>query len=186
MQWTNNERGYGWLSIALHWIAAAIIIMMLLTGFRAEQLGEAGDRAGRAAAMGWHISIGGALAVILLIRVISSYVQKRPAPIEQPRPLMLLAGATHHLLLIGILLQIVSGPLAVWSGGRAINIFDLFSLPSPFAERNDGAHELAETLHAIGRWIIIIFGSLHVLAVIRHAFGKTGVMRRMLAPPASN
>ncbi len=184
MQWVNTERSYGWLSIALHWIVAGVIIAMLVTGFRAETLGEAGDRAGRAAAMGLHISIGGALALILLLRVISSYVQRKPTPIEQPRPLMWLAGATHHLLLIGILVQIVSGPLAIWSGGRAINVFDLYAIPSPFTERNHDAHELAETLHAIGRWIIIIFGSLHVLAVIRHAFGKRSVLQRMLTPAA--
>lgn len=182
MQWINSKQSYGWLAIALHWIAAITIILMLVIGFRAESLGEAGDRAGRSAAMFWHISIGATLALVLLARVFSSWLQPKPAPLEQPRGLQWLAIGTHQLLLIAILIQVISGPLAVWSGGRAINIFDIVALPSPFAERNQGAHELAEVMHAVGRWMIIIFGSLHIVAVVKHAFDKKPVLQRMLAP----
>ena len=164
MQWINSRDGYGWLSIILHWSAAIILITMLLIGFRADMLEDAGDRSGRAAVMGFHVGLGATLLLVLLARVLSSWLQPRPAPVPQPKPLMLIAVATHQLLLIAILIQIVSGPLAIWSGGRAINIFDVISIPSPFAERNQGVHEFAEVLHAIGRWSIIVLG-------------------RMLAPP---
>lgn len=182
MQWTNTKDGYGWLSITLHWLAVIAILMMLTTGFRAEFLADAGDRAGRAAAMGWHVGLGVTFLLILFARVIASYLQPKPAPLEQPRPLMLLASLTHQVLLLAILIQIISGPLAIWSGGRAINVFDLFAIPSPFAARNEGVHELAEVLHAIGRWTIIVAGGLHVLAVIKHALDKKGVLKRMLSP----
>jgi cytochrome b561 len=119
---------------------------------------------------------------LLAARVASSWLQVRPAPIEQPRPFKLLASVTHQVLLLAILVQIISGPLAIWSGGRAINVFDAFAIPSPFAERNEGVHEFAELLHAIGRWTIIVAGSLHVLAVVKHALDKKGVLKRMLSP----
>jgi cytochrome b561 len=187
MQWINTKDGYGWLAIGLHWIAVIIILLMLTIGFRAEALGEAGDRAGRAAAMGWHIGFGALLWLILFARVLSSWVQPRPTPIEQPRHLMWLARATHQLLLIAILIQLISGPLAVWSSGRAIHVFDWLALPSPFAERNQGAHELAGVLHAIGRWSIIVLGTLHILAVVKHTFiDKDRVLQRMLAPPEAS
>lgn len=185
MQWINTERGYGWLTITLHWLTVVAIILMLTIGFRAEMLEEAGDREGRAAAMAWHIGFGAILFPILLARVLTSWFQRRPTPIEQPQAFKLLASATHQLLLIAILIQIVSGPLAVWSGGRAINVFDAFAIPSPFAERHEGAHEFAELLHAIGRWSIIVLGSLHILAVVKHTFiDKDGVLQRMLTPQA--
>jgi cytochrome b561 len=89
-------------------------------------------------------------------------------------------------LLLGILIQIISGPLAVWSGGRAINVFDVFSIPSPFAERNQGIHEIAELMHAVGRWALIVFIGLHVLGALKHIFiDRDGIMRRMIAPPKS-
>ena len=183
MQWTNTKNGYGWLSIALHWLAAIAVLVMLVTGFRAEFAGDAGDRAARAALMGLHISFGASVALLLLARVVSSYVQPRPTAPEQAPFLQFLSIATHQVLLIAILIQVVSGPLAVWSGGRAINVFDLFALPSPFAARNQGVHEFAELLHAIGRWALIGAISLHVLGALKHVMiDRDGVMRRMLAP----
>lgn len=183
MQLTNTKEGYGWLSIALHWLAAIAILAMLVTGFRADIAGDAGDRELRAAIMGWHIGLGASFALILLARVISSYTQPRPAAPEQAPVLKFLAVGTHQLLLLAILIQIVSGPLAIWSGGRAINVFDLFSIPSPFAERNDAVHEAAEVMHAIGRWALVVLISLHVLGALKHIFiDRDGIMRRMLAP----
>lgn len=183
-QWINTKDGYGWIAIALHWVAVLAIVLMLVIGFRAEQLAEAGDRAGRAAAMGWHIGIGTMLWLVLFARVLSSWLQPKPTPVEQPPHFMWLARATHQLLLVAILIQLISGPLAVWSGGRAINVFDMFALPSPFSERNQAIHELAEVLHGIGRWAIIVLGTLHIVAVIKHTFfDRDRVLQRMLAPP---
>jgi cytochrome b561 len=183
MQWINDARTYGWLSIALHWLAAIAVFAMFYLGFSAEMAGEAGDREGRAAFMGLHISFGAAFALLLLARVAASYLQPRPAPVEQTPTLQLIARATHQLLLLAILIQIVSGPLAVWSGGRAIHVFDLFAIPSPFAERNEGVHEIAGFFHAIGRWMLIVLIGVHVLGALKHALiNRDGVMRRMLAP----
>lgn len=183
MQWTNTKSGYGWLSIGLHWLAAIAVVVMLVTGFQADFAGEAGDRAARAALMGLHISFGASVALILLARVFASYAQARPTPPEQAPALKFLSSATHQILLLAILIQVISGPLAVWSGGRAINVFDIFSIASPFAERNDAIHEFAEVLHAIGRWALIGAITLHVLGALKHALvDRDGVLKRMLAP----
>jgi cytochrome b561 len=183
MQWKNDSRTYGWLAIGLHWLAAIAVFVMLYLGFSAEMAEEAGDREARAALMGLHISFGVTFALILLARVVSSYVQPRPAPVEQAPALQFVARVTHQLLLIAILIQVVSGPLAVWSGGRPINVFSLFAIPGPFAERNEGVHEIAEVLHAIGRWMLIVLISVHVLGALKHVvIDRDGVMRRMLAP----
>jgi cytochrome b561 len=62
-------------------------------------------------------------------------------------------------------------------------VFDVFSIPSPFAARNQGVHEFAELMHAIGRWAHCRAISLHVLGALKHAFiDRDGVLRRMLAP----
>ena len=183
MQWINSKTGYGWVSIALHWLAAIAVFAMLFTGFNADFAGEAGDRAKRAMFMGWHISLGASFALVLLARVFASYAQPRPTPPERAPLLKFLSSATHQILLIAILTQVLSGVLAVWSGGRAINVFDVISIPSPFAERNQGAHEIAEVIHAIGRWTIVGALTLHVLGTLKHAMiDRDGVLQRMLAP----
>lgn len=183
MQWINTRQGYGWLSIALHWLAAAAILFMLWSGFSADFAEDAGDREGRAALMRLHIGFGASVALLLLARVVASYAQPRPQAPEQAPALKLLAVGTHQLLLLAILIQIVSGPLAVWSGGQPINVFGLFAIPGPFAERNDAVHEAAEVLHAIGRWSLVVLISLHVLGALKHALiDRDGVLQRMLEP----
>jgi len=133
--------------------------------------------------MGLHISFGASVALILLARVFASYAQPRPAPPEQAPILKFLSSTTHQILLLAILIQVVSGPLAVWSGGRAINVFDIIAIPSPFAERNQGVHEIAEFLHAIGRWALVGAITLHVLGALKHVMiDRDGVLKRMLAP----
>lgn len=183
MQVTNTERGYGWVAIALHWIAVVAIVIMFITGFRADMASEAGDREARAMLMGWHISVGASVALILLARVASSYLQPRPTPIAQPKLFQTLATLTHQLLLLAIVIQVISGPLAIWSGGRAINVFDALAIPSPFAERNEGVHEFAELLHAIGRWAIIVLGALHIAGAIKHTIENRAYLGRILSPP---
>jgi cytochrome b561 len=186
MQWSNTKSSYGWLSIGLHWIAALGVLTMLTIGLRADALGEAGDRAGRVAWMFWHISIGATLIAFLAARIIAHYAQRQPEAPPQPRALNFLSSATHNLLLLAILLLILSGPMAVWTGGRAINVWNVISLPSPFAERNEAAHELAETVHAIGRYMLYVLIPLHLLGVAKHVFiDKDGVLERMFSPKAT-
>ncbi|MDX2276720.1 MAG: cytochrome b/b6 domain-containing protein [Hyphomonadaceae bacterium] len=180
MQWTNSERGYGWLTIALHWIAAIGVVFMFAFGLQAEWLDEAGDEAGHRAFMAAHISLGITLFVFFLARIVQHYVQKQPAPVSQSALLNRVAWVTHNALLLAILLLIVSGPLMIWSNARAIQVWDWFALPSPFAERNRGLHELGEVMHAIGRYAIWVLVPLHVLAALKHLiFDRDGVFSRI-------
>lgn len=183
MQLTNTDKGYGWASILLHWLAAIGVLTMLAIGLRADALEEAHDHAGHIAFMGWHISIGASLLVIALLRVFAHYAQRQPDPPAQPPPLRIIARATHHLLLLAILILFVSGPLTVWSGGRPIRIWDAIALPSPFAARNEGVHEFAENLHAVGRYMLYVLVPLHVAGALKHLLiDRDTVFKRMLVP----
>lgn len=182
MTWTNTQERYGWLTIALHWIAAIGVIAMFATGFQAYLAGEAGDRAARGAAMGLHISIGGTLFAFFAARIILNYTQPRPEKPKQAAWLNRVANATQHLLLVALAVQIISGPLAVWSGGRAINIFDVVSLASPMG-RNEALHEFAELAHAVGRITILVLLPLHVLGALKHlVLDRDGAFTRILWP----
>jgi len=181
MQWINTSKVYGWLSIALHWLAAIGVLLMLVIGLRADSLGEAGDRAGRAAAMYWHVSIGVTLAALLLARVIAHYTQKQPEAPPQAKALKLVSALTHHLLLAAIVLLVVSGPMMIWAMGRPVNAFDLVALPSPFAGENRDLHEAFEVVHAIGRYMLYVLIPLHLLGVAKHVIvDRDGTLRRML------
>ena len=179
----NTASGYGWLSIGLHWLTAAGVLLMFSIGLRADALGEAGDRAGRAEAMGWHIGVGSVLVLFLAWRIVSHYTQRQPDPLPQPALLNLVAALTHHGLLLALLILIVSGPLAVWSGGGPINVAGVLPLPSPFAERNDAVHEAAEQAHAIGRYMLYGLVPVHILGAMKHLLQARRF--RMLKPQAN-
>jgi cytochrome b561 len=181
--WTNTKSGYGLITISLHWIAVIGIAVMFLIGWRADELGEAGDRAGRIEAMGWHIAIGSVLALILIARIAQHYLQKQPVPPAQPRALNIISSLTHNLLLLAILILIVSGPMAIWSNGGSVKFAGMWPIPGPFAEKNEGLHELFEQAHAVGRYALYVLIPLHLLGVLKHVFiDKDGVLMRMLAP----
>ena len=183
MSLTNTRETYGWLTIGLHWIAAFGVIAMFATGVQAYMAGEAGDRAARGAAMGLHIALGATLFAFFAARIALHFAQPQPDKPAQAGWLNAFAAWTQRLLLLALLIQIVSGPLAVWSGGRAINIFDLISLPSPFSQRNESVHEAAEIAHAIGRLLILVLLPLHVLGALKHlVLNRDGVFTRMLWP----
>lgn len=177
----NTRETYGWLTIALHWIAAIGVIAMFTTGVQAYLAEAAGDRALHRALIGLHISVGGTFFVFFAARIALHYGSVQPEKPAQAGWLNTVATVTKHLLLLAVLIQIISGPLAVWSGGRAINIFGLLALPSPFAARNEGVHEFAELLHTIGRLTILLILPLHVLGALKHlVFDRDGVFSRML------
>jgi len=183
----NTQDRYGWLTIALHWIAAAGVIAMFASGLAADAAREQGGREAAAPLMALHVSIGASLFAIFAARIVAHYTQARPIKPEQPRWLNILASAVQHLLLLGILIQILSGPLVVWSGGRAIQVFELFSLPSPFAERSEAVHEFAETAHVVGRALIFFMLPIHVLGAFKHLIlDRDGVFSRILSPRPLN
>lgn len=183
MQTINNRSAYGWLSIALHWLAALAIFYLLWTGFNSDWAQEAGDRATHRAWENLHASFGVAVWLLLLARVVGHYAQPQPEAIERKPLLKWLASATHHVLLLAILLQIVTGPLIIWTMARPLEFWTWFTIPSPFTERHRDWHEAIEAVHKLSRWPIIAIIGLHILGGLKHAIiDRDGVLRRILIP----
>jgi cytochrome b561 len=180
MSMTNTRQAYGWAAIALHWISAVGVVALYLLGERME---EAPDRAAKLAAQDLHVSVGVLLFTFLAARLLWSASQPRPDPFERQRVLRILAGAVQVLFLLMIAVLIVTGPLAVWSTGRAIEVFDLFALPSPFAAGAPAVHEFAEEVHGLASklfWPLIV---LHLGGALKHlVVDRDATVRRILWP----
>jgi cytochrome b561 len=178
MMITNTRQVYGWAAIALHWISAAGVVTLYLLG---ERLEEAPDRAAKVAAQNLHVSVGVLLFTFLAARLLWSASQPKPAPFERRRVFQIAAAAVQVLFLLMIAVLLVTGPLAVWSTARPIQVFDLFTLPSPFMAPDRGLHELAEEVHAAASklfWPLIV---LHVAGALKHlVVDRDGTFQRML------
>lgn len=177
MSMRNTPSGYGWAAIALHWGSAAGVIALYLLGERME---EASAGAAKAAAMNLHISVGVLLFTFLAARLLWSASQPAPDMLDQNRLFRAAARIVQVLFLVMILVLLVSGPLAVWSTGRGLAVFDWFVLPSPMG-RAPQLHELAEGIHGAATklfWPLIV---LHVGGALKHLLiDRDATLRRML------
>jgi len=164
VQISNTRAGYGWVAIILHWTAAIAVTWLYFGG---DDAGEAATREMRAPLLQEHISIGMALLALLAVRVLWSLTQPKPEKLAKGFWVGVLAGAVQYGFLAMIVVAIVTGPLAQWSTGRAIVVYDGFSIPSPFPTRVQWLHETAEVVHKYAAklfWPLLV---LHVLGALK-------------------
>jgi cytochrome b561 len=159
----DSADGYGWISIALHWIAAATVIAMLAIGLVSQ--GASPEDYTRLVNM--HTSLGIAMNALLWARIVWRFRVGHPGPLpRQGRFFFAIGKYVHFLMLLAIAVMLVSGPLMAWSAGDAIDVFGL-SLPSPIG-KHDGAHAVLRRVHGVTASLILAGIVLHVLAVLKH------------------
>lgn len=176
---TDHSKGYGVVSIALHWIVALTIIGLFVSGQVFEQLGST-DTARTVRAM--HISVGAIGSAFFIARFAWRLAQRAPKKNSDPFPLQLLAKLIQWALLLAPLGSMITGFLAVWYGGRDVSVFGFFAIPTPFA-RNEGIHDAMGDVHEFFANLMVPLVALHVLGGLKHLIvNRDGVMQRMFVP----
>lgn len=174
----NTRAAYGWAAICLHWISAVGVASLYLLGERME---EAAGRVEKLAAQNLHISVAVLLFGFLLARLLWSLSQPAPRPLERHRILQLAAKAVQGLFLAMIAVLLVTGPLAIWSAGRPIEVFDMFAILSPFPGRIEWLHEAAEEIHGAATKLFWPLIALHVGGALKHLLlDRDDTLRRIL------
>lgn len=180
MRLVDDHNNYGLVSVINHWLVAAFVLTQLTIGIYMDELPEDAQKYW----IGLHIAIGGTAFLFIAFRVLWRIIMQSPALTPQDRRLQILARAVHHLLLLGISIMIISGPLMVWSAGYPVNIFDLVVIPSPTG-KIETLHEILEEVHEITAWSIVALLVLHILGTLKHTFiDRDGTLARMLGRSA--
>jgi len=168
-----ENTSYSKISRWNHWLTAAVVITMLAIGLYFHDLPRGGEKS---FLRGIHISIGAIAFLPVMFRVFWRLKHGMLASLEQHNLLQRLSQLSHWLLIIGIVVMFISGPLTIWSAGRDIEVFGWFSIPSPMARMHE-LHEWLEEIHAYtARTLMWIIG-LHVVAVIWHQIKHKGHLR---------
>ena len=163
MRTSDTSNGYGWISIALHWLTAAIVITMFVIG----TMSQTADREEYLRMVHLHTTIGISTYALLWARITWRFTVGHPGPLpRQGAFLFAIAKYFHFCLLIAIAVMLLSGPLSVWTDGKAIEVFSL-SIPSPIPA-NAALHELLRGVHRFTSTLILLGIGLHVLAVFKH------------------
>jgi cytochrome b561 len=172
---SDRDGGYGWISIALHWLAGIAIIVLLFAG---DSIGTAGEPARRV-----HTTIASCAWLILAARIVWRLVEGHPPPASGQGRFSYGAGvAVHYALLAGIALMLVSGPVAGWSSGGGIEVFDL---RIPGAKPHLPAlYAVAREAHTVGAVVLAVGTSAHIAGVLKHMFfDRDNLFDRIMVPP---
>ena len=177
MSTKDTAAGYGWVSIALHWITAIWIIVLLFLGNTIETL--SGDE--RQVALIKHTSIAMSGYGFLLARIVWRFYSGHPNATEEQRGFTFTLGTwVHTVILVALILMLLSGPLMVWSGGSPIVVFDWFRLATPLPT-SPAANSFFHSVHTWSALAVFICTLLHFIGVYKHtAFNQDGTLTRIL------
>ena len=172
---TTQASSYDRLTIALHWLTAAIVLYQFLT---AELWGFIA-RPTRHLVIVSHTSFGIVLAAVLAARLLWRATSGRR--LEHGSSLAdMAAKAGHHLLYMLLVAEVVLGFLFRWSGHSPLSFFGLL-IASPFAPFSPAAHTLIARTHDLVAWAIIVIALGHACAALFHHYVlRDGILRRML------
>ncbi len=173
----DTPSGYGWISIALHWITAILVVVLLFVGSSISS----DDPELRARTLRLHTSVAILGYGFLWARIVWRFAQGHPGPLpNQKRVFFLIGKAVHYATVGAMALMLCSGPLMVWSGGEAIGVLDLFSIPSPLGP-HPALRDLCHWVHATSAKVIVVGFLLHLGGVYKHAaFDQDGTFAKML------
>jgi cytochrome b561 len=167
VQVRDTTHGYGWISIGLHWVTAAIVVTMFTIG----SMSQGRDQRVDVGLVDLHTSIGVAVYLLLWLRIFWRLKVGHPGPLPRQNAWLFVIGKCFHFMfLAAIAVMLVSGPLMVWSNRDAIQVFGL-ALPSPLGPFPK-THVVLRAIHGYTASFILAAMILHVLAVFWHAVIK--------------
>ncbi len=176
----NQRHTYGWLSIALHWISAFVVIGLFAVGFYMTTLGYY-DSLYRTLPH-WHKSIGILFGILLVLRVAWRFYSKPPAVLSQHKLEALAAHGGHLLLYVMMFVVVISGYLISTADGRPIDVFSWFQIPA-IELGIDQQEDIAGLIHEYVAYGLIALAILHALAAFKHYWiDKDRTLQRMLRP----
>lgn len=156
------SKGYTKIQIGLHWLVALVIAVAWFTGDGMGRVLRQRIEAGTTGIEGntWHVWLGGAVFLLVLIRIVVRLVKGAPAHIPGPAWQVALAAWGHRLLYILMVLVPALGAIT-WYGHVA------------FAGE---LHELAVNL------LVVVISGHAAAAVYHHFWVKDDTLRRMMRP----
>lgn len=178
MKLKNTHDAYGALTIAIHWLFALAVFGLFGLGLYMVELTYY-DPWYRGS-LSLHESAGILLFGLLLVRIVWRLINLQPSPEPGKAWEHAIAALTHGLLYLIPLTLMLSGYLIATADGRAIAVFDLFSIPALPALMENQEDFFGE-VHEILAWGLMVLSGLHTLAALKHHFVlKNRTLKRML------
>ncbi|MBB5209441.1 cytochrome b [Chiayiivirga flava] len=164
----NTDQRWGWVSQALHWTIAVLILGMAVLGFLLDEVPKSPKYF-------WvfdlHKSTGLTVLALMLVRLGWRLWAGAPRPVPgTPTWQEWIARLTHWAIYAMAFLMPISGWLYDSASGlRALTWFGLFTVPKLAAPDRD-LRGLAHDMHETGIWILLALLAAHIGAALYHHF----------------
>lgn len=173
----NTNSSYGLLMKCFHWLAASLVVFMLILGLGMQYVHENNLRS---QLYSFHKSLGIIVIALAALWVIWAAISTKPTYVDtMPKWQRIAAYSVHGLLYISIIVMPMSGWIMSSAYGYPPQFFGLFTLPN-LLPVNAGIAKTASDIHEVVAWSIVILLSLHILAALKHQFiEKDNILKRM-------
>ena len=187
----DTTAGWGWVTRALHWTMAALILFQL--GYGLTMTRFVPDLLARFTLTQTHKSFGFVVFVLAVIRVAWRLTERARPPLPaMPRWQVRAAEASHLLLYLFMFLMPLSGwILASASPTQDLlqmqnMVFGFFPLPDPFVPGIEWIETAAHKVHTTAAVGLTAVLALHAAAALKHQFvDRDGVLMQMISGRAS-
>ncbi|WP_299734316.1 cytochrome b [uncultured Endozoicomonas sp.] len=176
-QLKNNNEGYGWISIAFHWLMGLTIFGLFGLGLYMVELTY--YDAWYKGSLDLHKGIGILLAMAWVARLVWKLLNPAPKPLGNKAWEHKVAHLVHGVLYLFMLSLFVSGYLISTADGRSIDVFGVFEVPASLMM--DNQEDIAGMIHWWLALSLMVLVGLHAAAAIKHhVIDKDRTLMRML------
>lgn len=186
MSQTDLQERYSSVAIALHWVIAALLGLMIALGKNMH------TNDGRP--VEWMFQLHKSVGITILVLMISRLIWRwHNAPPALPVAMKRLEKRASHWVHIGLYILVFALPLSGWImvsvSPFAIATVLYGALPWPHLpglaelalETRKSLYPLMEEVHEILGWALILLFALHVVGAIKHEISdEEGVLKRMI------
>ena len=168
---------YNRTAIALHWVVAGLVIILLAVGWVMTDMPIGPTRL---QVFNWHKWGGITVLGLFFVRGLWRLTHAVPAPLPAPAWQQKLAEIMHALLYAMLLVQPLAGWLYSSAAGRQVVYLNLIPLPNLVA-KNPPLAAVFKDIHENGAALLAVVIGLHALAALKHHFiDHDDTLRRML------
>lgn len=156
---------YSWVSTINHWITALLVVVMLVLGFG---VAAAPTEAVESYIMAMHQGIGFFTLLFVLWRTGYRLYEGFPPTLGESEWQRRAAWWAHRIILTLLVLQVVTGPLYLFTEGEGVEVFGWFTFYLPLGALG-ALHEPAELIHVlVGTYLLPLVLLAHFAGAVRH------------------
>lgn len=157
----DQSDSFGWISIALHWGTAVVIIALWFVGHSISDQDTSEAIDGRRSL---HVTIALAAWLLLLLRIVWRLRMHHPHAAGQSLFIHRFAQGVHYIMLVVLSLMMISGPVMAWVDNQTVT-------------------GLAYRIHASSADLLFVLVLLHIGGTLKHMmFHEDDTIIRMLWP----